>query len=157
MKNRILILAVALILSSCATKSSFHTFYQENKQESDFSISISAFIGNMFIPKKDLGEYKSLLRKAKNYDLMVFSDSEAILDKKLNKFIKRKKYSTIFRVAENGDKVQLYFLKDNNMIKEILLKVKSENDYVLIGAKTKILEEDLNRIIKKSELKITSN
>ena len=111
----------------------------------------------MFITKVDLGESKSLFRKAKNYDLMVFSDSEAILDKKLNKFIKRKKYSTIFRVAENGDKVQLYFLKDNNMIKEILLKVKSENDYVLIGAKTKILEEDLNRIIKKSELNITSN
>ena len=157
MKNSIVILAVALILTSCATKSSFHSFYKENQHNSDFSINVSAFVGNMFIPKEDLGEFKTLLKKAKNYELMVFSNSEDELDRKLNRFIKRKKFSTFFRVAQNGDKVQLYFLENNNIIKEIVLKIKSDNDYILIGAKTKISEKDLNKIIEKSELNITSN
>lgn len=157
MKKNIIILAVALILTSCATKSSFHSFYKENQHDSDLSINVSAFVGNMFVPKEDLGAFKALLRKVKHYELMVFSNSEEVLDKKLNRFIKRKKYATFFRVAQNGDKVQLYFLKNKNTIKEIVLKVKSDNDYILIGAKTKILEKDLNKIIEKSNLNITSN
>jgi len=156
MKNSFLILVAAIILSSCATKSSFNSFYVENQETCEFSISSPAFIANMFIPKDDVKEYEDLFKKVKHYKVMIFSDASTSLDRKFERFIKQKNYTSIFRINQNGDKVQLYFLKHKNTIKEIVLKVKSDNDYVLLGLKTNILESDFNKIIDDSAIKVTS-
>jgi len=156
MKNYIIVLGIALVLTSCASKSSFNTFYADNKNECEFSISSPAFLANLFIPKDDVREYEDLFKKVKHYKVMVFSDASKSLDKKFNRFIKQKKYASIFRVKQNGEQVQLYFLQNKNSIKEIVLKVKSDNDYVLLGLKTNISEEDFNKIIEDSEISISS-
>jgi hypothetical protein len=157
MRNSFLILVTALVLTSCASKTSFNSFYSENRTVSDFSLSTSAFFGNLFIPKEDLGEYKDLFRKVKHYNIMVFSENSIVLDKRFDSFIKRKKYTSIFRINQKGEKVQLYFLQQKNVIKEIVLKIKSENDFVFLGLKTNILESDFNKIMEGSDINITSN
>ncbi|PKP12866.1 MAG: hypothetical protein CVU08_08395 [Bacteroidetes bacterium HGW-Bacteroidetes-3] len=157
MKNSFLILATAIVLTSCASKSSFNSFYEENKKDCEFSISSPAFIANLFIPKEDVGEYKALFKKVKHYKVMIFSDASTSLDKKFNRFIKQKNYETIFSVNQHGDKVQLYFLQRKNAIREIVLKIKSDNDFVVLGLKTNITENDFNKIIENSESKISVN
>lgn len=157
MKNSFLILATALVLTSCASKSSFNSFYKENKEECDFSISSPAFIANLFIPKEDVGEYKALFKKVKHYKVMIFSDASTSLDRKFERFIKQRKYETIFSVNQHGDKVQLYFLQHKNAIREIVLKIKSDNDFVVLGLKTNILESDFNKIIENSDNRISRN
>ena len=72
MKNRFLILAVALILASCASKTSFNSFYEENKEASEFSLSTPAFIANLIIPKDDVREYVDLFKKVRHYKVMIF-------------------------------------------------------------------------------------
>ena len=52
--------------------------------------------------------------------------------------------------------IDIYFLQNKNSIKEIVLKVKSDNDYVLLGLKTNISEEDFNKIIEDSNISISS-
>ncbi|MDD3720904.1 MAG: DUF4252 domain-containing protein [Lutibacter sp.] len=157
MKNSLLILVTALVLASCASKSSFNSFYEENKEECEFSISSPAFIANLFIPKEDVGEYKALFKKVKHYKVMIFSDASTSLDRKFERFIKQKNYETIFSIKQNGDKVQLYLLQHKNAIREIVLKVKSDNDFVVLGLKTNISESDFNKIIENSAMKISSN
>lgn len=157
MKNSFLILSVAFVLTSCASKSSFNSFYEENKAECEFSISSPAFIANLFIPKDDVKEYKDLFKKVKHYKVMIFSEGSVSLDRKFEQFIKKKNYDAIFSIKQNGEKVQLYFLQDKNAIKEIVLKFKSENDFVVLGLKTNILERDFNKIIENSERKISIN
>ncbi len=157
MKNSFLILLAALMLTSCASKSSFNSFYEENKEECEFSISTPAFIANLFIPKEDVGEYKALFKKVKHYKVMIFSDASTSLDRKFERFIKQKNYETVFSINQHGDKVQLYFLQHKNAIREIVLKVKSDNDFVVLGLKTNILESDFNKIIENSDIKVTSN
>ncbi len=157
MKNNFLILAAALVLTSCASKSSFNSFYQENKEECEFSISSPAFIVNLFIPKDDVREYEDLFKKVKHYKVMIFSEGSTSLDKKFERFINQKNYETIFSIKQNGDKVQLYFLQHKNAIREIVLKVKSDNDFVVLGLKTNILESDFNKIIENSNTKISIN
>lgn len=157
MKNSFLILAAAFVLTSCATKSSFNSFYEENKAECEFSLSSPAFIANLFIPKEDVGEYKALFKKVKHYKVMIFSDASTSIDKKFNRFIKQKNYETIFSINQHGDKVQLYFLQRQNAIREIVLKIKSDNDFVVLGLKTNIAEKDFNKIIENSERKISVN
>ena len=156
MKNSFLILVTVLALTSCASKSSFNSFYEENKEDCEFSISTSAFIANLFIPKKDVGEYKALFKKVKHYKVMIFSDASTSLDRKFDRFIKQKKYETIVSIKQHEDKVQLYFLKDKNAIKEIVLKIKSDNDFVVLGLKTNILESDFNKIIEDSDIRVSS-
>ena len=156
MKNRIVILVLALALTSCASKSSFNSFYADNKNECEFSLSSPAFLANLFIPKDDVREYEDLFKKVKHYKVMIFSDASKSLDKKFNRFIKQKRYASILRVKQNGEQVQLYFLQSKNSIKEIVLKVKSDNDYVLLGLKTNISEEDFNKIIEDSDISLSS-
>jgi len=157
MKNSFLILVAALVITSCASKSSFNSFYEENKAECEFSISSPAFIANLFIPKDDIREYEDLFKKVKHYKVMIFSDGSASLDKKFERFIKQKNYEAIFSINQNKEKVQLYFLQDKNAIKEIVLKIKSDNDFVVLGLKTNISEADFNKITKNSDIKISSN
>ncbi|GGK40035.1 MULTISPECIES: DUF4252 domain-containing protein [Flavobacteriaceae] len=155
MKNSFLILVTALLLISCASKSSFNSFYAEHKDECDFSISTPAFFANIFIPKDDVEEYKDLFRKVKHYKVMIFENKKASLDKQFDRFIKRKKYASIFKVKSNGDQVKLYFLENKNTIKEIVLKIKSDKDFVVLGLKTNILQDDFNKIMEGSDLKLT--
>lgn len=157
MKNSFLILVTALVLTSCASKSSFNSFYKENKKECEFSISTPAFIANLFIPKKEIGEYQALFKKVKHYKIMIFSDASTSLDRKFDRFIKQKKYETILSIKQHEDKVQLYFLQDKNAIREIVLKIKSDNDFVVLGLKTNILESDFNKIVENSDIQISSN
>ena len=157
MKNSFLILVAAVLLTSCASKSSFNSFYAEHKDECEFSISTPAFFANLFIPKDDVEEYKDLFKKVKHYKVMIFENEKASLDKQFDRFIKRKNYASIFKVKSNGDQVQLYFLENKNTIKEIVLKIKSDEDFVVLGLKTNISEKDFNKFIEKSSVKITSN
>ena len=71
--------------------------------------------------------------------------------------MKRKNYTSIFRLNSDGDQVQLYFLESKNTIKEVVLKIKSDEDFVVLGLKTNISERDFNKLIESSDIKITSN
>jgi spore coat polysaccharide biosynthesis protein SpsF (cytidylyltransferase family) len=157
MKNSFLIIISVIVLTSCASKTSFNSFYVENKEECEFSISSPAFLANLIIPKDDVQEYEDLFKKVRHYKVMIFSNTSKDLDKRFNRFIKKKKYESIIRINQDGEQVQLYFLQHKNTIREIVLKVKSDNDYVLLGLKTNISENDLNSIIEKSTYDVSSN
>ena len=88
---------------------------------------------------------------------MIFSESATTLDKKFNRFIKSKNYTSVLRINQNGDKIQFYFLKKGDIIKEMILKVKSDNDFVLLGLKTNISEYDFNTIVENSDVKVANN
>jgi len=157
MKNFFAIIIITLLITSCATKSSFHSFYKENKKESDFSISSPAFIANLFIPREDVQEYEALFKNVRHYKVMIFSESSTTLDKKFNRFINSKNYTSIFRISQNGDKIQFYFLKNGHQIREMILRVKNDTDFVLLGLKTNISENEFNTIVENSEVKVARN
>ncbi len=157
MKNIIAILIISLFLISCATKSSFNSFYEENKKDSDFSISSPAFIANLFIPKEDIKEYEDLFKKVKHYKVMIFSDNSTSLDNKFDRFVTSNDYASILRISQNGEKIEFYFLKKGDVIKEMILKVKSDSDFVLLGLRTNISENDFNAILENSEIEVANN
>ncbi|AMC11525.1 hypothetical protein Lupro_09715 [Lutibacter profundi] len=136
MKNSILLLTILILVTSCASKSSFNSFYVENRENSNFSISTPAFFTNLFIPKDDVKEFEDLFKKVRHYKLMIFSEDSTSLDEKFDRFIKRKNYISFFRINKNRDKVQFYLLKNKNKIKEIVIKIKSDGSLTLLGLKT---------------------
>lgn len=156
MKQIVILIISVVVLSSCATKSNFHSFYKSNKQNADFSISTAGFVGNVFIPKEDLGEYKKLLRKVRNYKVMV-SESDKSLANNFDRFIRKSDFNTLVKVKDNGDEIKLYFLKNNDFINELIIKIQSDDDIVLLGVKTKITEEEFSTIISDASEQFSSN
>jgi len=88
---------------------------------------------------------------------MIFSEGSISLDKRFDRFIKRKNYVSILRIKQNGDKVQFYLLKNKNRIREIVMKIKNNDSFILLGLKTNILEGDFNNAIEKSIVKVAGS
>lgn len=153
MKKFILpILVLTVLLTSCASKSSFNSFYAENKSEADFSLKVPGFFVNAFLPKEDLGEYKQLFKKVRKYKIMSFSNENEQLERQFNKLIRRGNYTSIFKINDKGEKVDFYFLTKSDKIEEIILRVKSEDEYVVLGLKTNILQKEFEKFLESSEL-----
>ena len=147
MKNLFFALAAIVLFSSCASNTSFHSFYKENKNASEFSISSPAFLVKMFIEKDDLQEFKPLFNKVKHFKVLVFESDKKQVDKRFRKFVKKRKYDTLFRVTDNGTIVQLYVSNKKDNIKEVVLRVKEGTSYYLLGLKTNIKQRDLDKIL----------
>ena len=110
----------------------------------------------MLIPKEDVAEYKKLFKKVRHYKVMIFNGNDGSLDKSFHKFIRKNKYNEVFKVQNNGNKVSFYFLKWDNYIHEMVMKVAEEDSYILLGLKTKILESELHEIIASAEVELTA-
>ena len=156
MKNIMLRLTAGIVLVSCGTNTTYQSFYKENREFAQFAIGTPAFIANIFIPKEELDEYGELLKKMRHYKVMIFEENNDELNNLFNSFVQKRNYTSLVRVQENGNKVHFFYLKQNDLIKEMVLKVQDENEFVLIGVKTKLYEHELVEILDRADLQLTS-
>lgn len=153
MKKIIFILSLVL-LTSCATQTSFNDFYQDNQKESDFSMGLNSSIVRTFLDDDDYEEVKPLLKKAKHVKILVFTDNTQEMTTKFKKFIKRSDFDNLITIKDDGDKIKIYALEQKNKIKEIVLDVKTDDELVLIGLKTNITEDDLGNLLKDNDISL---
>lgn len=147
MKKILYILAVVILLASCGRNTSYQSFYKNNKEFSQFAIGTPAFIANIFIPKEEFDEYGELFKKMRHYKVMVFEESNSELNRSFDRFVKRKKYTSLVRVNDDGNVVHFFYLKKGDLIKEMVLKVQDDEEFVLVGVKTKLYEQELFDIL----------
>ncbi len=149
MKKVISFAIVVLFLTSCRTsQNSFENFYKNHKAESEFSMKIPAFLANLFLKDEDLKEAKSLIKKAKSYRIMVFSENLQDLQSDFNHFVKKHPYKPLIMVKERKDKVGIYALENDNHISEIVLNVKDKESVVIMSVKTNLTYDELAEITK---------
>ncbi len=153
MKNTLIFFALVIFLSSCASKASFNTFYKENKSTSVFSLNSPAFLAKMFVSKDDLEEFRPLFKSVKHFKILVFDDGENLMDRKFKKFIKKQDYETLLKIVDQGTNVQLYLSNTIDQKKEIILKVKDDKSYILIGLRTNMSDTDLDKILENINIK----
>lgn len=151
MKHLFLILSVVL-LSSCATNTSFNDFYQNNQKESDFSLGLNASIVRTFLPSEDYEDIKPILKKAKHIRILVFTENTEQMGAKFNKFIKKSKFEKVIKVKDDGDKIGFFILEKKDKIKEIVLEISSDGDLVLLGLKTNLTQNDIDRFINDNDI-----
>jgi hypothetical protein len=147
MKKIILLISV-LFVTSCATNTSFNTFYQDNQKDSEFSFGLSSSLIASFLPDEDLEDFKPLLKKAKHVRILVFSEDAAEKSIKFDKFIKRSNFDKLMKVKDDDDKISFFTLESKDSIKEIVLEVSSGDELVLIGLKTNLTHEELSQLIE---------
>ena len=148
MKKILFTLVAVALLSSCATNTSFNSFYQEHQEDSDFSLGLSSSLVASFLPDEDVEDIKPLLKKAKHVRILVFSEDAADKTDQFNKFINRSKFDKVVKVKDDGDNIAFFTLEDKKKIKEVVLEISSDDDLVLLGLKTNLTHDDLDGILQ---------
>lgn len=146
---RILVLLLFVVfLSSCATNTSFNSFYQKNQKEAEFSMGLSSSLIRPFLSGEDYEEVKPLLKKAKHIRILVFSENYEEKYTKFNKFIKKSDFDKLVKIKEDDEQISFYTLENKNKIKEVVLQINSDDELVLLGLKTNLTQEDLDNFVQ---------
>lgn len=148
MKKILALFSAVLLFSSCATNTSFNSFYQTHQEDSDFSLGLNSSLIASFLPDEDLEDVKPLLKKAKHVRILVFSEDASDKTAQFDKFISRSNFDKVVKVKDDGDNIAFFTLEDKKKIKEIVLEISSDDDLVLLGLKTNLTNEDLENILQ---------
>lgn len=150
--KKIILLLVIVLLSSCATHTSFNDFYQSNQKNSDFSFGMNASFIRAFLDHDDYEDIKPLLKKAKHIRILVFSENAESINSKFDRFIKRSEFEDLIKIKEDSDKVKIYVLEKEENIKEVVLEIASDGDLVLLGLKTNLTQKDIDRLLSDNDI-----
>lgn len=148
--KKIILLFALVFATSCATNTTFNTFYKNHQEDSDFSFGLSSALIANFLPDEDLEDIKPLLKKAKHIRILVFSEQAQDKTAKFNKFINRSKFEKVVKLKEDDDQLAFFTLEKKDRIKEVVLEISSGDDLVLIGLKTNITQQDLEKLVQGS-------
>jgi competence protein ComGF len=146
MKTFSLLIALVL-LSSCATHTSFNDFYQSNQKEADFSLGLNSSLISSFLSDEEYEDIKPLLKKAKHVRILVFSENSDDMSKKFDKFISKSSFDDMVKIKDDNDKVNVFTLEEKSKIKEVVVEVRSDDDFVLLGLKTNLSQDDIAALI----------
>lgn len=145
--KKIFLLFAIVLLSSCATHTSFNDFYQSNQKESEFSFGMNASFITSFLSDDDYEDIKPLLKKAKHVRILVFSENSEQMNMKFDRFIKRSQFEDVIKIKDDGDKIKIFVLEKEDRIKEIVVEVSSDGDLVLLGLKTNLTQKDIDKLM----------
>ena len=150
MKKLAFLLSV-VVLTSCASQTSFNSFYKNNNEHSDFAMGLNSSLIASFLSDDD-EDVKELLKKAKHVRVMVFSDNSDQINSKFNKFINRSKFDKLVKVKEDDDNISLFTIDEHDKIKEIVVQISTGDELVLLGLKTNLTHEDLAELFKENDI-----
>lgn len=150
--KKIFLLFAIVLLSSCATHTSFNDFYQSNQKESEFSFGMNASFITSFLSDDDYEDIKPLLKKAKHVRILVFSENSEQMNMKFDRFIKRSQFEDVIKIKDDGDKIKIFVLEKEDRIKEIVVEVSSDGDLVLLGLKTNLTQKDIDRLLSDNDI-----
>lgn len=155
MKQFLTIIGCLFILTASAQEKNFKEFYKSHKRQAEVSLNVPGFIANLFIDTEGDRELKRLLKKGRNYKVLVFDDNYKVVQRDFKKFIRKNRYKTLVRIKDGQERVTIHFREVKNRIREIIVNVYNKNeDAVLLGLKTNLTQKELNTIISKSSYRL---
>lgn len=150
----IILLFVAVTLT--AQEANFKQFYKKHKKQAEVSLNIPGFLARMFVDDSDI-EQEKLIKEASNFKIMVFDKNQEEVANDFKKFAKTNKLKTLVRVKDGNDRAEIYFIERNNYIREIIISAGSSDDeFVLLGLKTKLTKDELASIISDGKYQVAS-
>jgi hypothetical protein len=141
-----------LLFTSCATHTSFNDFYQSNQKASDLSLGVNASLIRGFLNGEDYDEIKPLLKKAKHIRILVFEENAQDMTLKFNKFIRRSNFDELVSIKDDGDRIRIYTLQDQDKIREVVLNIGTGDELLLLGLKTNLDQEDIGKLMNQIDV-----
>jgi hypothetical protein len=158
MKRLTTILCAFFMVSAFAQETTFKNFYKTHKEQSAFSINLSASFAGSFLSDDDNEDLQKLLNKSGDFKLMVFNNEDALVSKDFKKYVRKHNLKTMARVKSDDSRASFYILEKNDMIKEIVLQANSDGDkLVLFGLKTNLTTDEFAEMMSNSNINITTD
>lgn len=158
MKQLITFVFALFVLSATSQEATFKKFYKNHSDKSAFSINLNASFAGSFLEESDQEDFGKLLKNSKDFKLMIFNNDDGEIVKDFKKYLRRYKLKTMARVKSDKSRAAFYVLEDNDLIKEIVLQAKAEdNQLVLFGLKTNITTEELAQIMSNENISVKTN
>ncbi len=144
MRHFIIIFCTIFTVSSFAQQSAYSEFMKAHDEDAALSINIPLSSISKFIDEDDLKQSDNFIKNTEQCRLSIFSNKSKALEGDFQKFIKRHKFKKLIRVKDGKDKLAVYFIEKNELIKEIVFKANSDDDnVVMFGVKTSITKDEL--------------
>lgn len=158
MKHLATILVTFFITSISGQVVAFENFYTNNREESTFSINLSASLAESFLDDEDDCDLMNIIKKSSDFKFMIFDNEDATVSNNFKKFKRKNSLKTLVRVKDNSSKAELLFIEKNNYVREIIIRVNSSaQKFILFGLKTKITKNELAEMMASSDIKISEN
>ncbi|QLE01798.1 DUF4252 domain-containing protein [Galbibacter sp. BG1] len=155
MKNVLTILSAAFLLVSCGASTPYDAFRKENKKDIAFSLSASNFLVNMFVDEEDLKELNEVVGGISRYRVLVGEKVSAeYLESEFNTFIAKRGYESLMYVNSDGSRVGLYYFEKRGRVREVIMKVKDDEDFVILSAEGNIKIKDLDKLMSKAVVEL---
>ena len=146
------------MVNAVAQETTFKNFYKNHKEQSAFSLNLSASFAGSFLSDDDNEDLQKLLKKSGDFKLMVFNNEDASVSKDFKKYLRKHNLKTMARVKSDDSRAAFYILEENDIVKEIILQAKSDGDnFVLFGLKTNLTTDELAEMMSNSKINITTD
>lgn len=145
--KKLILLLIVVFASSCASHTSFNTFYKDHQEDSDFSFGLSSSLVASFLSDEDAEDIKPLLKKAKHVRILVFTEQAEDKTVAFQKFINRSKFEKMVKIKDDDDQLAFFTLEKEDRIREITLEISSGDELVLLGLKTNLSQTDLEDLV----------
>lgn len=155
MKRLTTILCALFVVSAVAQETTFKKFYKSHKEQSAFSLNLSASFAGSFLSDDENEDLQKLIEKSGDFKLMVFNNEDASVSKDFKKYLRKNKLKTMARVKSDDSKAAFYILEKNDIVKEIILQANSDEDkLILFGLKTNLTTDELAEMMSNSNINI---
>ena len=152
MKRIVTVVLVFLAVAINAQKTSFKSFYKSHKENAEVSLNVPGFIARMFIDSDDLDEEEVLIKKARNFKILTFTERVDSVSSDFKSFVESSNLKTLVRTKDGKDKAEIFFLEHKNKIREIIIMTEDKGDeLVFLGLKTNLSKDEFSSLITEME------
>jgi len=165
--NLFSIVMISFLLSSCGGNRYVGDFYREYKHEKNtvnialpgWLIWLGTGIANEFVNEPEAKAGMEIAKKVKGLRILVMEDKNTVDRKDINKLVskvQKQDFDEWIYVKEGKTSFNFLIREKDNMIRNILILVSEEDEFVMVSMKSKIKYKDLKKLIKQfgKELKV---
>lgn len=135
-----------------AQSPSINYFYNSYRGvEGATNISVGSFLIRIASSFVEDDQTRALIRKAKRVRLVAIENEDILRQKDLNRLIqgvRNESFEELMTVIEDGSQVRVFGKEDDKWIRNLLLLVDEEDEFVMVGIKCKMTYDDLAAIME---------
>lgn len=120
------------------------------------SINVPMFLAKPFIKKalredNESEELIAIIKKVKKIKVLTVENGNKEMLKDFSKYLDKNKYEDWITIKQDGNNVNIQALQNGDVIKKLIILVKSDKDLVFVDVKGNFTPDDLSKLINQAQ------
>ena len=131
--DKLWVLCLLILLSSCASEKSFQHFYNKEKDKADFAMAFPKYMAMIAIPKDSKDDVRYFTKGMKRIRVLYNKQEDDDLISSFVDFAKQRSFSPYIVAQKDGSKINLYAREDGDHIREIVLDIEADDETIIVA------------------------